>query len=70
MDWNRGFCGVTDEFPAAATDGQLYTQSVPFVELKATQIPEEEQSPPGNVLQIGLCSDRICAQGYNAFCQR
>ena len=70
MDWNRGFCGVTGEFPATATYGQLYTQSVPFVELNATQIPEEEQSPPGNVLQIGLCSDRFCTKDCKAFWQR
>ena len=30
MEWNRGVCGVTDEFPAATTEGELYTQSVPF----------------------------------------
>jgi hypothetical protein len=45
MDWNRGFCGVTDEFPASATEGQLYTLNVPFVELNQTQVPEEEDRP-------------------------
>ena len=45
MDWNRGFCGVTDEFPASATEGQLYTVNVPIVELNQTQVPEEENRP-------------------------